>query len=90
MQAGSVCAQSRCGPFLEVPVDAKTKASPSGPENSTYDIFKKLPDGSSVRVATIMGLERAKKLIRLASGSGDFAIYNPATGEFVEPFKKSA
>jgi hypothetical protein len=71
-------------------MDAKTKASPSGSENSTYDIFKKLPDGSPVRVATIMGLKRAKKLIRLAKGSGDFAIYNPATGEFVEPFKKSA
>ena len=37
-----------------------------------------------------MGLERAKELIRLASGSGDFAIYNPATREFVEPFNKSA
>jgi hypothetical protein len=53
-------------------MDAKTKASPRGPENSTNN------------------LERAKKLIRLASGSGDFAIYNPAKGEFVEPFKKSA
>jgi hypothetical protein len=71
-------------------MDAKTKASPSGPENSTYDIFKKLPDGSPVRVVTIMGLERAKKLIRLASGSGDFAICDRVTGEFVEPFKKSA
>jgi hypothetical protein len=71
-------------------MDAKTKGFSSGPENSTYDIFKKLPDGSSVRVATIMGLERAKQLIRLASSSGNFAIYNPATGEFVEPFKKSA
>jgi hypothetical protein len=55
------------------------------PSDSAYDIFQKDHSGNPIWVETVIGLDQAKKrLLSLSSlSSGEYLVYNPTTGQFM-------
>jgi hypothetical protein len=57
-----------------------------------FDIFRKLPDGQSLWIKAVEGLEQAEQqLLRAKETSpGEYFIFNPRNGSVVPPMSLSA
>jgi hypothetical protein len=53
------------------------------PSNSAYDIFQKDHSGNPIWVETVIGLDQAKERLLSLSSSGEYLVYNPTTGQFM-------